>query len=86
MRAGRKPVRSVRQRFDARGVFVFVATPFDFTRNCRGLYHPDLDGMAGNTSHFSRIKGNKTLVIRGGLGAHRRAPHRRVSRSYSQTC
>jgi len=66
--ARKTSIQSVRQRFDARGVFVFVATPFRFTTNRRGLYHPDLDGMAANASHFSQIKGDKTLVICGGSG------------------
>ena len=69
--AGRKSIRSVRRRFGARGVFVFVMTPFKLTTDRRGKYEPDLDGMALNTAHFSRVKGDKALVICGGSGEFR---------------
>jgi dihydrodipicolinate synthase/N-acetylneuraminate lyase len=66
--AKKKSLKSLRRRFDARGVFVFVMTPFKSTKDRRGNYEPDLDGIARNAAYFSRIKGDKTLVICGGSG------------------
>ena len=66
--AVRKSTDSLRQRFGARGVFVFVMTPFTFDKNRKGLYEPDLEGMERNARHFSKVKGDKVLVICGGSG------------------
>jgi len=60
--------KDLRQTFGARGVFVFVMTPFKTTKNRQGKYEPDLKGMEGNTRYFSRIRGEKMLVICGGSG------------------
>ena len=59
---------ALRQRFDARGVFVFLMTPFRSTLNARGLYEPDLEGMEANVRHFSGVKGDKAVVVCGGSG------------------
>ena len=59
---------SLRARFNARGVFVFVMTPFKTSKNRHGKYEPDLPGMAGNARYFSQIPGDKMLVICGGSG------------------
>jgi 4-hydroxy-tetrahydrodipicolinate synthase len=67
MPATRKP-RSLRRAFNARGVFVFVMTPFKNTRDRRGRFELDLGGMEGNTRWFSRVRGEKMLVICGGSG------------------
>ena len=63
-----KKDKKLRKQFDARGVFVFVMTPFKMTKNRQDKYEPDLEGMAGNTRYFSQIPGEKMLVICGGSG------------------
>ena len=57
-----------RQRFNAPGVYVFVATPFKWTRDRRGKYEPDLQGIERNVAHFASIGGEKAMVICGGSG------------------
>ena len=66
--AARSSVATLRKRFAARGVFVFVMTPFKHTTNRKGKFEPDLEGIEGNARYFSHIKGDKTLVICGGSG------------------
>lgn len=58
----------LRARFGAGGVYVFVMTPFKTSRNRRGQYEPDLEGMESNARYFAGIEGPKTLVICGGSG------------------
>ena len=60
--------RSLRQAFDARGVFVFLMTPFTATLNRRGLHEPDLGGIEGNVRQLSHVKGDKAMVVCGGSG------------------
>ena len=73
--ARKKSAAGLRKRFEARGVFVFVMTPFKFDKNRRGQYLPDLEGMEGNARYFSQIEGDKVLVICGGSGEfHSLAP------------
>ena len=60
--------KNLRKTFDARGVFIFVMTPFKTTRNHLGKYEPDLQGMEGNARYFSQVPGDKALVICGGSG------------------
>jgi len=66
--APRKSTGTLRQRFAARGVFVFVMTPFKFDKNRKGQYLPDLQGIEGNARYFSQMAGDKVLVICGGSG------------------
>ena len=66
--AAKRSATTLRKRFAARGVFVFVMTPFKHTRNRKYKFEPDLKGMEGNARYFSHIKGDKTLVICGGSG------------------
>ena len=66
--AAKKKSRSQRQEFRARGVFVFVMTPFKTTHNRQGKFEIDLEGIERNARYFSRIKGEKMLVICGGSG------------------
>ncbi len=61
-------VQDLRQRFAARGVFVFVMTPFLDVRDRRDRFVPDLVGMEGNARHFAGIAGDRMLVICGGSG------------------
>ncbi|MEW6750740.1 MAG: dihydrodipicolinate synthase family protein [Candidatus Latescibacterota bacterium] len=58
----------LRSAFNARGVCVFVMTPFESARDRTGRFAPDLAGMAANTRHFSQVPGEKMLVICGGSG------------------
>jgi 5-dehydro-4-deoxyglucarate dehydratase len=57
-----------RRAFGASGVYVFVMTPFKYTRNRQGRFALDLAGMEGNARHFSQVEGEKLLVICGGSG------------------
>jgi dihydrodipicolinate synthase/N-acetylneuraminate lyase len=59
---------SQRTEFDARGVYVFVMTPFTTRHNQHGQYELDLAGLEQNITHFSKIPGEKTMVICGGSG------------------
>jgi len=59
---------SLRSDFDAKGVYVFVMTPFKTTRNARGKFEIDLIGLERNISHFSSLAGDKTMVVCGGSG------------------
>jgi 4-hydroxy-tetrahydrodipicolinate synthase len=63
-----KTKKDLRRAFGARGVFVFVMTPFKTTKDRRGRYEPDLRGLERNTRYFSTIEGDKMLVICGGSG------------------
>ena len=58
----------LRTDFNARGVFVFVMTPFKLTRNRFGRYQIDLPGVEGNIRRFSLTKGEKAMVLCGGSG------------------
>ncbi len=58
----------LRARFDAKGVYVFVMTPFKTTTNGRGRHHVDLAGVEGNVASFSAVRGEKTMVLCGGSG------------------
>ncbi len=64
----RKPATNHRQRFNAPGVYVFVMTPFKWTKNRRGKYEPDLQGIERNVAHFASVDGDKSMVICGGSG------------------
>jgi 4-hydroxy-tetrahydrodipicolinate synthase len=66
--AARKSPSKLRRKFAARGVFVFVMTPFKMSKNRQGQYEPDLQGIEGNARYFSNIPGDKVLVICGGSG------------------
>lgn len=68
MAARTSSLQTLRQRFAARGVFVFVMTPFRWEKNRQGKYAIDLEGMARNTRHFSQVEGERLLVICGGSG------------------
>jgi 4-hydroxy-tetrahydrodipicolinate synthase len=59
---------SLRSDFDAKGVYVFVMTPFLHQRNNRQKFAVDLKGLERNIDHFSRIRGDKTMVVCGGSG------------------
>ena len=59
---------NLRKAFDAKGVYVFVMTPYKHTRNAKGKYHIDLAGLEKNISHFAGIGGDKTMVVCGGSG------------------
>jgi 4-hydroxy-tetrahydrodipicolinate synthase len=59
---------SLRKKYDARGVYVFVMTPFKTTTNHKGHYQVDLNGVEKNIDHFSSIPGDKTMVLCGGSG------------------
>ena len=59
---------SLRSDFDAKGVYVFVMTPFRDRTNSRGQYEVDLAGLENNISAFSRVLGDKTMVVCGGSG------------------
>lgn len=58
----------LRQEFDAKGVYVFVMTPFKATTDARGRYPVDLAGVEGNIDAFSSVRGEKTMVLCGGSG------------------
>ena len=58
----------LRRRFGARGVFVFVMTPFHTWRDRRGRLAVDLAGLEGNLTHFSRVPGDRAMVVCGGSG------------------
>ena len=59
---------SLRSEFDARGVYVFVMTPFTSKRNGRGELEVDLAGLERNISTFATVRGDKTMVVCGGSG------------------
>ena len=59
---------SLRSEFDAKGVYVFVMTPFKDGKNTRGQYVVDLAGLEKNISVFSRVPGDKAMVVCGGSG------------------
>jgi 4-hydroxy-tetrahydrodipicolinate synthase len=59
---------NLRQDYGARGVYVFVMTPFKRTTDRRGKYGLDLAGMEGNCRYFASVPGDRTLVICGGSG------------------
>ena len=59
---------SLRTDFDAKGVYVFVMTPFRHTTNRRGDFGLDLAGLERNIEHFSKVPGEKTMVVCGGSG------------------
>ncbi len=59
---------NMRKTFQARGVYVFVMTPFKTTTNRRGQYEIDLSGLEKNIAHFAAVPGDKTMVICGGSG------------------
>ncbi len=59
---------TLRSALAARGVFVFVMTPFKSTTDRRGRYEADLAGMEGNARHFAGISGDRLLVVCGGSG------------------
>lgn len=59
---------SLRESFDAKGVYVFVMTPFKTTTDARGRYPVDLAGLEGNIAAFSSVRGDKTMVLCGGSG------------------
>ena len=64
----RQRAGDLRRAFDARGVFVFVMTPFRMTKDRRGQYEVDLEGVERNIRHFSRVEGEKVMVVCGGSG------------------
>ena len=63
-----KTTPNLRLQFDAPGVYLFVATPFKWSRDRHGKYEPDLQGIERNVDHFASIEGDKTMVICGGSG------------------
>ena len=63
-----RSVSTLRRRFGARGVFVFVMTPFLRTRDRRGRFVVDLAGVEGNIRHFSHVPGDRVMVLCGGSG------------------
>jgi len=64
----KKGAEDLRKAFNARGVYVFVMTPFKMTKNRKGQHEVDLEGVERNIRHFSRVKGAKTMVLCGGSG------------------
>jgi dihydrodipicolinate synthase/N-acetylneuraminate lyase len=64
----KKGMGNLRRAFNARGVYVFVMTPFKMKKNSRGQYEVDLPGVEGNIRRFSRVKGDRTMVVCGGSG------------------
>ena len=58
----------LRKTFNARGVYVFVMTPFKTTTNRRGQFDVDLPGVEKNIAHFAGIPGEKAMVLCGGSG------------------
>lgn len=64
----KKRAGNLRRAFNARGVFVFVMTPFRMTKDRQGRYEIDLPGVERNIRHFSRVDGEKTMVVCGGSG------------------
>ncbi|MSS71451.1 MAG: dihydrodipicolinate synthase family protein [Candidatus Latescibacteria bacterium] len=66
--AVKKRAGSLRRAFNARGVFVFVMTPFRRTKDRQGRYEVDLPGVERNIRHFSRVDGEKVMVVCGGSG------------------
>lgn len=61
-------MKTLRKSFNARGVYVFVMTPFKTTTDQHGRYQVDLNGVEKNIAHFASIPGEKTMVICGGSG------------------
>ena len=59
---------SLRSDFDARGVYVFVMTPFLDRMNSKGHHKVDLVGLEDNISTFAATRGDKTMVVCGGSG------------------
>ena len=59
---------TLREQYNARGVYVFVMTPFKTTTNRKGQYEVDLHGVEKNIAHFASIPGDKTMVLCGGSG------------------
>jgi dihydrodipicolinate synthase/N-acetylneuraminate lyase len=59
---------SLREQYNARGVYVFVMTPFKTTTNRKGQYEVDLVGVEKNIAHFASIPGDKAMVLCGGSG------------------
>jgi len=59
---------SLRKKFDAKGVYVFVMTPFKTSTDARGRHPVDLNGVEGNVRSFSSVRGEKTMVLCGGSG------------------
>lgn len=64
----KKGAGDLRRAFNARGVFVFVMTPFKMTKDRKGQYEVDLEGVERNIRHFSRVAGEKVMVVCGGSG------------------
>lgn len=58
----------LRSEFDAKGVHVFVMTPFLHHRNRRNSFDVDLSGLEKNIDHFAGVNGDKTMVVCGGSG------------------
>ena len=58
----------LRKAFDAKGVYVFVMTPFLSQTDRRGRPRLDTEGVARNVEHFSLVRGDKTMVVCGGSG------------------
>jgi len=59
---------SLRSDFNARGVYVFVMTPFKSAMDAKGRYPVDLRGLERNISAFASVPGDKTMVVCGGSG------------------
>lgn len=59
---------TLREKYNAKGVYVFVMTPFKTTTNRKGQYEVDLKGVEKNIAHFAGIPGDKTMVLCGGSG------------------
>lgn len=59
---------TLQKKFHARGVYVFVMTPFKTTTNSNNQYEVDLNGVEKNIAHFASIPGDKTMVLCGGSG------------------
>ncbi len=64
------PAPKLRKAFNARGVFIFAMTPFLSTKNRRGEYELDLDGIQKNVAHYCEVPGEKAVVICGGSGEY----------------
>ncbi|MDA0748958.1 MAG: dihydrodipicolinate synthase family protein, partial [bacterium] len=64
----RKNQKNLRKNFNACGVYVFVMTPMKHILNRQGKCEVDLEGVEKNIRYFSKIKGEKTMVLCGGSG------------------
>ena len=59
---------NLREQFDAKGVYVFVMTPFLTRSDARGRHAVDLVGVERNVAAFAHVHGDRTMVLCGGSG------------------